>query len=104
MGIGTVEGHGLGASGNPEDEFSTVVAFRHALDIGKYMRVGVLRPGDCQDNTMRPFTFRTTASGRRAVAKAEKLGLMNELWLAAAYELAGGARYVKRGTGNNELT
>jgi ectoine hydroxylase-related dioxygenase (phytanoyl-CoA dioxygenase family) len=46
--IGTIEGHGLGASGAPEDEFSSVVGFRHAMDDesdnGGYHRIGVLSP------------------------------------------------------------
>merc|ERR1719218_308446 len=75
--IGTVEGHGLGASGNPDDEFSAVLTFRQALDQGKYVRVGELRPGEARDKMMQPFTFRTTASGKRAVAKAQKFGSMS---------------------------
>ena len=44
---GTIEGHGLGASGAPEDEFSSVVGFRHAMDDESdngYHRIGVLSP------------------------------------------------------------
>lgn len=52
---------------------------------------------------MAPFTFRATASGKRAVAKAERFGLMDEKNLQEASRLAGGTEYTKRGSGNNEL-
>jgi hypothetical protein len=127
--IGTVEGHGLGASGAIDDEFSSILAFRRAMDTGSYRRVGVLRPhpdhpdhtpanrgggdddGDDDDGAdasgvlMDPYTFRTTASGRRAVAKAERFrSITDPAQLARAREMAGGSRYKKRGVGNNELT
>lgn len=76
-----------------------MAGFRAAADAGSYKRVGELRPGA----PLAPFTFRRTASGRRAVSKAERFGLMEEAGLAEARVLAGGAGYAKRGTGTNEL-
>ena len=101
--IGTVEGHGLGASGDPEDDFSSVASFRRAVDGGTYARVGVLSPSSTEEDLLQPFTFRASASGRRAVGKAGKFGLLSEQRLAAAEALAGGSGYAKRGTGSNEL-
>ena len=102
--IGTIEGHGLGASGAADDEFSSVVGFRHAVDSGEYRRIGVLSPETAsEEQLLAPFTFRTSASGKRALGKAQKFGLLPEDRLAAALELSGGSEYAKRGTGNNEL-
>ena len=50
-----------------------------------------------------PFTFRKSASGRRAVGKAEKMGLVKGERLEEALALAGGSQYTKRGTGSNAL-
>ena len=104
--IGTVEGHGLGASGNPEDEFSSILSFRQAMDSpgGSYHRIGVLsQTGSSEEELLAPFAFRRTASGRRAIAKAQKMGLMKGARLEAALALSGGSDYVKRGTGSNTL-
>ena len=87
--IGTVEGHGLGASGAPEDEFSSVAGFRHAVDSGSYERIGVLGAGSSEEGLLREFTFRTSASGKRAIDKAQKMGLIDGEAAAEAVRLAG---------------
>ena len=106
--IGTVEGHGLGASGRADDEFSTVLAFRQAIDDGSYRRIGPLSPDSSASELEEDFTFRRSASGRRAVAKAERFELLSPERLATANALAfpegkEGSGYAKRGTGNNKL-
>lgn len=108
--IGTVEGHGLGATGRVGDSFSSIIAFRHAVDKGHYLRIGPLSADTPPDQLEAPFTFRTTASGRRAVAKAAKFGLIGPRRLAVVTKLAFpggrplGGGYIKRGSGNNKLT
>eukprot|EP00732_Lithocolla_globosa_P004849 Lithocolla_globosa_v1_NODE_4658_length_1392_cov_23.849663.p1 type:complete len:441 gc:universal NODE_4658_length_1392_cov_23.849663:33-1355(+) len=105
--IGTIEGHGLGATGNINDEFSTIYPFRTALDAGMYHRIGEL--GSKTQAVTQPFTYRETASGRRSLAKAEQFGLLSTEEIRAAKLLSypeglpKGAGYNKRGTGNNEL-
>lgn len=104
--IGTVEGHGLGASGDPADEFSSILSFRRAMDStgDGYQRIGVLSAtGSEEEELLAPFTFRGTASGRRAMGKAQKMGLIKGARLQAALELSGGSDYAKRGTGSNAL-
>lgn len=102
--IGTVEGHGLGASGRADDEFSSIATFRDAADRGEYIRVGELSPQSSDADLRAAFTYRTTASGRRAVAKAAKFQLITGNRLAAAKALSGGGSYARRGTGSNQLT
>ena len=47
---------------------------------------------------------RTTATGRRAVAKAARFGLLHSAAeLEEAKRMPGGTEYTKRGTGNNDL-
>ena len=109
------------------------------MDVGQYTRVGELGPNgvliqqgdDNNESAMatmaetqaetsldvtaaaQAFTYRETASGRRSLAKAEKLNLLGS---AAALQVARklsfpdgfdsssqGAGYTKRGTGRNEL-
>ena len=109
------------------------------MDVGQYTRVGELGPNgvliqqgdDNNESAMatmaetqaetsldvtaaaQAFTYRETASGRRSLAKAEKLNLLGS---AAALQVARklsfpdgfdsssqGSGYTKRGTGRNEL-
>lgn len=104
--IGTVEGHGLGASGDPEDEFSSVLSFRQAMDrnAGGYQRIRALSgTSSSEEELLTPFTFRSSASGRRAIGKAQKMGLIKGGRLNSALALSGGSDYRKRGTGSNAL-
>lgn len=103
--IGTVEGHGLGASGDAEDEFSSILSFRQAMDnTSGYQRIGVLSPeGSSEEELLASFAFRRTASGRRAIQKAQKMGLIKGARLQKALTLSGGSEYEKRGTGSNAL-
>ena len=86
--IGTVEGHGLGASGRVDDEFSSIYPFRAALDAGVYQRVGELSASSPAEERRRPFTYRVTASGRRSLVKAEQMGLLNPTELQVATAMA----------------
>jgi len=109
--IGTVEGHGLGASGKIDDPFSSMLTFRLAMDKNSYTRVGELSAASAQCELDAPYTFRSTVSGRRALDKAKKFGLLEAERLALATRLAvgpgeegdGRVAYPKRGTGSNTL-
>ena len=98
--IGTVEGHGLGASGNLNDPFSTIYPFRKAIDENNYHRINELNNNY---NEIKPFTYRMTESGKRSLSKAEKFNLMNLNDFVEAKKLSGDINYKKRGTGNNKL-
>lgn len=98
--IGTVEGHGLGASGNLNDPFSTIYKFRKAIDENNYQRIKKLN-NNC--NEILPFTYRMTESGKRSLAKSKKFNLMYLNDFIKAKNLTGDINYKKRGSGNNDL-
>lgn len=98
--IGTIEGHGLGASGNINDPFSTIYPFRKAIDENNYQRINELNNNY---NEIKPFTYRMTESGKRSLAKSTKFNLMCLNDFIDAKKFSGDINYKKRGTGNNDL-
>ena len=56
-----------------------------------------------EEELLAPFTFRSSASGRRAIGKAQKMELIKGARLDSALALSGGSEYRKRGTGSNAL-
>jgi len=106
----TVEGDDLSAPGRIGDEFGSLKRYRAAMDRGEYLRVGELSPDMPEEQLMAPFTIRMTPTGRRAVIKAQKFGLLTPERLEKATALATGGQgnqallYGKRGTGNTLLS
>tara|TARA_B100000963_G_scaffold358079_2_gene381826 strand:- start:859 stop:2154 length:1296 start_codon:yes stop_codon:yes gene_type:complete len=100
--IGTIEGHGLGASGNLNDNFSKIYPFRKAIDENNYQRINEIN-GINYNNIIHPYTYRITESGKRSLAKAKKFNLMNINDYIKAIKLTGNINYKKRGSGNNKL-
>lgn len=98
--IGTIEGHGLGASGNLNDNFSTIYPFRKAIDENNYQRINEL---NILNNKIHPYTYRITESGKRSLAKSKKFNLMYLNDYIKALKLSGDVNYKKRGSGNNKL-
>lgn len=69
--FGVVEGHGIMGSGRVGDPKGDITAYREAVDAGRAVRVGELRPADAEA-LERDYTFRHTAEGQRALRRAER--------------------------------
>ena len=62
--LGTVDGHGFGASPKTGDPNAEIRVYREALDAGAHKPIGRLSPDMSETELGQDFTFRLTASAQ----------------------------------------